>query len=45
VDAIAETLVRLPRFLLRGIVGLLRALDYFDLLPMALLNAAPTTAP
>ncbi len=41
VDAIAETLVRLPRFLLRGIIGLLRALDYFDLLPMALLNASP----
>ena len=40
-EEVAETLVKAPRFLLRFAVAVLRALDYFGLLPESLVNASP----
>lgn len=40
-EDVAETLCRLPRFLLKFCLGVINLLDYFGLLPEALLNASP----
>ena len=40
-DATASKLACLPRFLLRGAVGLLKWLDYHGWLPQALMNVSP----
>ncbi len=40
-EDVADALARLPRFLLRFVIQLLRILDYFDLLPQSLLEASP----
>lgn len=40
-EDVAETLCRLPRFLLKFAIGFLRILDYFGLIPEALLEASP----
>ena len=40
-DDTARILVKIPGLLLRGAVGLLRLLDYFGMLPKALLNVSP----
>lgn len=40
-DDVAETLCRLPRFLLRFALGVIRMMDYFGWLPQALLDASP----
>jgi hypothetical protein len=40
-EDVADALARLPRFLLRFVIQILRILDYFDLLPQSLLEASP----
>lgn len=40
-DKVAAALMKLPSLLLKFVCFLLRLLDYFDLLPMALLNVSP----
>lgn len=40
-EQVAGALCRLPRFVLRFALCIIRALDYFGLLPMSLLNASP----
>jgi len=40
-ENVAEALCKLPRFLLRAALGIIRALDYFGLLPDAILEASP----
>ena len=40
-EAVAEILASFPRFLLRAAIGVLRALDYFGLLPESLTDASP----
>ncbi len=40
-EDVADALARLPRFLLRLVIQILRILDYFDLLPQSLLEASP----
>ncbi len=40
-EAVAETLTKAPRFLLRFIIACLRALDYFGLIPDSLIEASP----
>jgi len=40
-EDVADALARLPRFLLRFVIQILRVLDYFDLLPQSLLEASP----
>ena len=41
VDRIASTLLRLPRFVTRFVMAVLRKLDYFDILPFRMLEASP----
>ncbi len=38
---VAAVLMKIPRLILRFVVGLLKLLDYFNLLPQALLDASP----
>ena len=40
-EQVAGALCKLPRFLLRFALAVIRALDYYGLLPMSLLNASP----
>ena len=40
-EQVADALTRLPRFLLRAIIGVLKALDYFGLLPDSIVEASP----
>lgn len=40
-DGVAGALVKLPGFILRGVVALLRGLDYIGLLPKALMDVSP----
>lgn len=40
-DSVVRLLVKLPRVFLKSAVGLLRFLDYFDLLPKALTDVSP----
>lgn len=40
-EEVAEALMKLPRFLLRFAIGVLRAMDYFGLLPESIVNASP----
>ena len=40
-DDTARILTKIPRFILRGVVGFLRFLDYHGWLPKALLNVSP----
>ena len=40
-DRIAARLMKLPRFILRGTVSFLRALDYFGLMPKKLVKVSP----
>ena len=40
-EAVADALCRLPRFLLRFAISILRAMDYFGLLPTSLEEASP----
>lgn len=41
VDSMSRVLSHLPRFLMRAVVGLLKCLDYFRLLPNSLLRMSP----
>ena len=40
-EEVAEALTKVPRFLLRIAIGVLRALDYFGLIPDSLIEASP----
>ena len=40
-ENVAEALCRLPRFLLRAALGIIRIMDYFGILPDAILEASP----
>ena len=40
-DRFARIVMSVPRFLINGCVGLLRILDYYDLIPMSLLEISP----
>lgn len=40
-DDVAETLCRLPRFLLRFALSIIHMMDYFGWLPQSLINASP----
>lgn len=40
-EHVAEAFTKLPRILLRMLIALIELLDYFGLVPMALLNASP----
>ena len=40
-EQVAAALCKLPRFLLRFALAIIKALDYYGLLPMSLLNASP----
>ncbi len=40
-EEVAEALTKAPRFLLRIAIGILRALDYFGLIPDSLIEASP----
>lgn len=40
-DVVARTLMKLPRGVLRAVVAVLRFMDYYGLLPKALLEASP----
>ncbi len=40
-ERVAGALTKLPRFLLRFAITIIRVLDYFDLLPQSLLDASP----
>lgn len=40
-EDVADALARLPRFILRFVIQILRIMDYFDWLPQSLLEASP----
>lgn len=40
-EDVAEALCKLPRFLLRAAIGVLRAMDYYGLLPESIVEASP----
>lgn len=40
-EEVADTLTKAPRFLLRFAIAVLRALDYFGLIPQSLIEASP----
>lgn len=40
-DDVANALIKLPRFILKFVVGFIGLLDYFDIAPKMLLNASP----
>lgn len=40
-ERVATILCRMPRWLLRSILGILRSMDYYGLLPQALVDASP----
>lgn len=40
-EQVAGALLKLPRFLLRFAIGVLKAMDYFGVIPQALLDASP----
>jgi len=40
-EDVADALTRLPRFILRAAIGILRIMDYFGIIPQSLLDASP----
>jgi hypothetical protein len=40
-DFLARTLQRLPRFLMRGFIGLMKSMDYFGIMPKLVERASP----
>ena len=44
-EDVADALARLPRFILRFVIQILRIMDYYDWLPQSLLEASPFHGP